>query len=133
MPRSENATYMILYMSESNAAENPSKLHVPSPLSSLEEELKTFNPDRCCTFHSLFHFSSSRITLKRFIACSTSPRLESRSKAVTCRACHLAAQKLSETTRVLAACVIPVRCNIAPVLVLHLTSCTSVALTLEQA
>ena len=52
---------------------------------------------------------SIRTAAARSIACSTSPRLESRSKAV--RACHLADQKLSETARILAVSVIPVRRN----------------------
>ena len=52
---------------------------------------------------------SIRTAAARFIACSTSPRLESRSKAV--RACHLADQKLSETARMLAVIVIPIRRN----------------------
>ena len=45
----------------------------------------------------------------RFIACSTSPRLKSHSKAV--HACHLADEKLSETARMLTVSVIPVRRN----------------------
>ena len=52
---------------------------------------------------------SIRTAAAHFIACSTSPCLESRSKAV--RACHLAEQKLSETARMLAVSVIPVRRN----------------------
>ena len=43
---------------------------------------------------------SIRTAAARFMACSTSPRLESRSKAV--RVCHFADQKLSETARMLA-------------------------------
>ena len=54
---------------------------------------------------------SIRTAAARFIVCSTSPRLESRSKAVG--ACHLAAQKLSETARVLAESVIVRRNNAA--------------------
>ena len=64
-----------------------------SPLSSLREELKR----------------SIRTAAARFIACSTSPHLESRSKAV--HVCHLADEKVSETARMLAVSVIPVRRN----------------------
>ena len=70
-------------------------------------------PDRPVAGWAVKHYGAEKVTTVHsqcirkaiccrchFIPCSTTPRLESRSKAV--RACHLADQKLSETARMLA-------------------------------
>ena len=79
---------MIMYLSVCDSAENTKKLHVRLAAIVAVGRAQNIRPDSCCTFHSF----------------STSP-LKSCSKAV--RACHLAAQKRSDTARVLAVSIIP--------------------------
>ena len=86
---------MIIYMSVSNSVDNSSKLHI------LLATIVAGGRAQNVRSGHLLHVS--------FIACSTSPRLESLSKAV--RACHLASHKLIETARMLTVSVIPVRRN----------------------
>ena len=89
---------MIIYMSVSNSVENSSKLHILLATIVAGGRAQNVRSGQLLngSFHSLFHFSSSRITLKGSACLSPS---------------H---QKLSETARMLTVSVIPVRRNNAP-------------------
>ena len=84
---------MIIYMLVSNSVENSSKLHILLATIVAGGRAQNVRSGQLLhrSFHSLFHFSSSRITLKG-------------------SAC-LSPQKLSETARMLTVSVIPVRRN----------------------
>ena len=86
---------MIIYMSVSNSVEHLSKLHILLATIVAGGRAQNVRSGQLLhgSFHSLFHFSSSRITLKGSACLSTS---------------H---QKLSETARMLTVSVIPVRRN----------------------
>ena len=86
---------MIIYMSVSNSVENSSKLHILLATIVAGGRAQNVRSGQLLrgSFHSLFHFSSSRITLKGSACLSPS---------------H---QKMSETARMLTVSVIPVRRN----------------------